>query len=104
MSEPSIGVRELMAEMNIGADGDDWGLCLSWHFAVCDVLYHMNEDIPAEWQYRHGLGCTGEDDDYQTAVTRDMVDDGTVSVKDLIDFGQFLNAWADELRERGESY
>lgn len=105
MSERTQGERDLMATLNQGHDGDEWGLCMSWFFAVAHTLYHLDE-VPAEWQYSHGL-CDGDmrdPDEFEESEIAYLMVENLVTVEDLINFGHFLDHWSDELREAGKDY
>jgi hypothetical protein len=87
------------------ADGDEWGNCLGWHFAVAHVLYHFDE-VPSEWQYNHGL-C---DDDMRDPASNDeaeliyLMEDCGITTDDLVSFGNMLNNLHDILIHEGKDY
>ena len=34
---------------------DKWGFALGQWFAIAEVAYHADADLPPEWQFRHGM-------------------------------------------------
>ena len=38
-------------------EGDLWGSAVGALFDICDALYRMDEEIPADWQYSPGMGA-----------------------------------------------
>lgn len=94
------GYQYLAGEFRVAFDGaDPWGSSMGWFFAVAETLWHRSAaDIPAEWQFGHGMGCDGSSDDYPDAVVMEMYDSGQVSDADLVRFGNVLSRYTDLLR------
>lgn len=42
-------------------DGDAWGNCMQWLFALADYMSDRGVGVPPEWQYRPGLGGADTD-------------------------------------------
>ena len=101
------GGKALAFEYSLTGDGDEWGDCMGWLFAVAHVLHHSStEPVPASWQYRDGLGCSGLDSDesYEESILIELWDSGTIDEYDLIEFGNALDVLSDALRAEGLSY
>jgi len=102
------GYQELYETATMYAgDGDVWGWGMSWFFATAHVLHHMTDtDIPAEWQYRHGIGCDGTRwrDDAETDEAASLYESGIVTDADLIAFGDVINRYLDWCRMAGRDY
>jgi hypothetical protein len=56
----SVTLEDLQFEYSL--EGDDWGSCMSWRFAIAGELYARGAPIPEEWQYRPGLHPVDLDD------------------------------------------
>lgn len=101
------GGRALAFEYSLTSDGDEWGDCMAWFFAVAHVLHHSSmEPIPAGWQYRHAPGCSSlyPLDGYEEEILVSLWDDGTIDEYDLIEFGNALSALDDALKAEGKNY
>lgn len=99
----------LVACYNLSFDGDEWGNCQAWRFAIAHLLHHMDR-CPDEWQYVHGL-CYADGLSYLEDVgddteqdIMDMLRAGLVNVLDLIEFGTMLNNLRDILELENKDY
>ncbi len=93
--------------------GDKWGSVTNFRFAISEVLYHTDNEIPDEWEFgdspMHPEGFAYWDDD-------DMVEDyieqelfysllnGYISASDLIRFGKVLYRYSHLLEKAGKDY
>lgn len=100
------GYQVLMGEFRTGDFYDAWGTTMGFFFATADVLYHETaEEIPSRWQFRHGQGCQGVDNDsYPDAMILDYLNAGDIEADDLIRFGNVLDRYAGILDAAGKSY
>ncbi len=102
-----ISVNETLIDLfDSTEDGDEWGDCMGWFFAVAHVLYHLDE-VPVEWDYNHGL-CLDYDPtdskDYDEAELQYLMAEELVTVQDLVEFGNTLNNVYYTLIEQGKDY
>ena len=45
-------INETLKNRQTTIDGDHWGNCMQWLFAICDYLtFETDECIPDEWQF-----------------------------------------------------
>lgn len=83
--------QNLKAEMAVSAgDGDPWGWCMAWWFAIAGTLYDRGEDIPREWQYGPGARQGPEPDSFEETAIRDL----EISSPALIRMGNVLTRYA----------
>ena len=104
----------VMAEVRYSWDsGDQWGTVMGWHFAVCEVLSAMDEDIPAHWEFRRGanpastLAELAEEDDaipYEDHILAGMVLAYQTTAEDLRYAGEVLHRYAHTLKRAGVDY
>lgn len=80
-------------------DGDEWGWCLGWLFAVCDtLLFDRNEEVPAHWEFRPSPMGKSSDDEWRDEVLGDM------SNSQLLYVGEVLHRYSNNLRRMGKDY
>ena len=89
---------ELKAEFAITNDGDIYGNCMAWWFAVADVLYFERDGaVPDEWEFNPGAAQEPEDT-YHVEVCREA------STDDLIAFGDRMKRLRTICAKRGWDY
>lgn len=95
---------EIKALHNISYDGDDWGHCMAFQFACADLIhFHTGGSVPEHWEYRPGLG-NGDFESWPDSELYAMVEDFTISEKDLIQAGNVFCRYAECLRKHGKDY
>lgn len=92
--------KDLQNEFKATNDGDHWGNCMQWLFAVCDYLtFETDEIVPDEWQFKPSLFGANEDDyNYQTLKELD------VPSEDVLHFGSLLIRFSELLKRKGLDY
>jgi len=92
--------KDLQNEFKATNDGDHWGNCMQWLFAVCDYLtFETDEIVPDEWQFKPSLFGANEDDyNYQTLKELD------VPSEDVLHFGSLLVRFSEMLKRKGLDY
>jgi hypothetical protein len=92
--------KDLQNEFKATNDGDHWGNCMQWLFAVCDYLtFETDEIVPDEWQFKPSLFGANEDDyNYQTLKELD------VPSEDVLHFGSLLIRFSEMLKRKGLDY
>lgn len=85
---------------------DQWGTVMMWWFGIADVLWHNTPQlITAEWQYRHGAGCNGIDrQEWPDGHIADLLDDGIISIDEMLYVGIVLTRYAGWLKLAGQDY
>lgn len=89
---------DLKHEYRLMHDGDEWGNCLSWWFAVAGEMYERGLDIPPEWQYRPSPFGGREEGLYETDVCLEASDEA------LELFGRVLCRLGERLKACGRDY
>lgn len=92
--------KDLQNEFKATNDGDHWGNCMQWLFAVCDYLtFETDEIVPDHWQFKPSLFGANEDDyNYQTLKELD------VPSEDVLHFGSLLIRFSEMLKRKGLDY
>jgi len=94
MCDATRQAADIRTEFRLRYDPHDgWGCVIGAFFEVAETLYAWGEDVPAEWEFRPGLG------EPEAAEWLDGFDADT-----LVDFGNVLDRWSDMLRARGDDY
>ena len=90
----------LKKEYKLTSDGDAWGNCMQWLFAIGDHLtFNTNIPVPAEWEFRPSpLGA--DDDSYVFQFLRE----DHVAADDVLSFGHSLIRLRDILQSQGRDY
>lgn len=98
------GLEELRKEFRMSDYRyDPWSCCLGMHFAICDVLRDVGEDIPSSWGYSPGLG--GPDtEDFGFQTLKEGLEGILWNTQDLESFGNILSRYASKLRVAGKNY
>ena len=93
------GRDALRSEIHHSWDGDDpWGSALSVGFATCEILHHTGGDVPAEVDYRPGLGGLDEES-YPDSVFLELLDNGQISHDDLAYWARVISRFLDLVPE-----
>ena len=92
--------KDLQNEFKATNDGDHWGNCMGWLFAICDYLtFETDEIVPDHWQFKPSLFGADEDDyNYQTLKELD------VPSEDVLHFGSLLIRFSEMLKRKGLDY
>lgn len=94
----------LKNEYKLTNDGDHWGNCMQWLFAICDYLtFETDECIPDEWKFRPAMGGANEDC-YCYQSLRHFAFEQFITSKDVLEFGRVLIRLRDILEHKGLSY
>jgi hypothetical protein len=96
-------IRDCIREYKASRDGDEWGNCMAWLFAIAHEMCARSLDIPDEWQFQPGAGCCAPDygrewDRWETEYC------ATVKDHVLERFGALLYRHSETLKKRGLSY
>jgi hypothetical protein len=107
------GRAALRFELALTAGDDDvYGWCTGWWFPIAEIIYAIDPDLlPTEWRFRpspslelYGLDHLEDDPDCQTARLLDMLDDGEITVDDLLYWGRALTRYGILCRVAGRAY
>jgi len=92
--------KDLKTHFQLSNDGDQWGNCMQWLFAVCDyITFEKDECVPDEWQFKPSpLGADEDDFNYQT------LKELNITSKDALHFGNLLVRLRDLLQRKGLDY
>ena len=92
--------EDLKTEFQSSNDGDHWGNCMQWLFAVCDYLtFETDERVPDNWHFKPSpFGANEDDFNYQTLKELD------VPSKDVLHFGRLLVRFSELLKRKGLDY
>jgi len=90
----------LKNEYKLTNDGDAWGNCMQWLFAICDYLtFETDECIPDEWQFKASpLGA--DDESYVFQSLKEL----SLPAREILEFGKVLIRLRDILEHKGLSY
>jgi hypothetical protein len=84
---------------------DPWGTCMMHWFGVANVLYSEFGEVPADWEFRPGMGAgeidSEESPDYQYL---ESLRAGELTENDLIYAGNVLSRWSNRLKRAGRDY
>jgi len=95
----NITYHELLAEYRlIGDDGDGYGTCMKWFFAVANELDRRNLICPDHWQYRPSPFGPEKPEDYEQEICSQATE------KALIAFGNMLERYYRLLKAAGMDY
>lgn len=89
--------RRFKEEFRWHNDGDDWGRCLSFHFALCDYMHDRCMEVPDRWRYKRGL--SSDKNECYRVFSRLRYSEST-----LIHIGDCLSRLAEILSTLGRSY
>jgi hypothetical protein len=94
----------LKNEYKLTNDGDAWGNCMQWLFAICDYLtFETDECIPDEWKFRASpMGANEDCFCYQSL--RHFAFEQEITDADVLEFGKVLIRLRDILERKGLSY
>ena len=94
----------LKNEYKLTNDGDAWGNCMQWLFAICDYLtFDTDECIPDEWKFRASLMGANEDCFCYQSL-RHFASEQEITDSDVLKFGKVLIRLRDILERKGLSY
>jgi hypothetical protein len=77
---------------------DDWGTAMEAWFECAGRMYKKNMLIPANWEYRAGLGDPCDNDSYFYSLFAHS------SKKQLTEIGNFLFRYCQMLKYQGKDY
>jgi hypothetical protein len=80
-------------------DGDAWGNCMGWRFAVAAEMWHRGLAIPSEWGYSPGMASDPRE---LETLEGETCADATDEALEL--FGAVLLRVYDKLKAAGEDY
>lgn len=91
-----------------GDRGDQWGESMGAWFDIAHALEHYDA-VPFDWEYRdspicHGLEPHPSGQNDQAIMLTEWLDDGTVTVDDLVTAGNVLNRYIRLLKHQGRDY
>ena len=90
----------LKHEFRATNDGDPWGNCMQWLFAICDYLtFETDECIPDAWQFRPAMGGADEES-YVFQSLKEL----SLPDQEILEFGKVLIRLRDILEHKGLSY
>lgn len=99
---PSVNgrVADIIQDMELFCDGDDWGETLEFMFSVCEILYSRGTVyLPDEWKFKAGVfGCFPDTEQYSVAMLIEEPDDV------LLALGWQLRKRLLELKQQGKDY
>lgn len=82
-----------------GSDnGDAWGRCMTWWFALADYMYDHDMVIPDEWEFRHGLSSDVDSFEYS------LLDEEGMTASECRRFGNALSRLARRIKSVGRDY
>ena len=85
-------------------DGDNWGQCMSFHFAIAGTIYRNDGNVPAEWQYKPGLFTYEPPKEWPDNEIETMLTDNDVTMPELIEAGNIFSRYSDILKAQGQDY
>ena len=90
----------LKHEFRATNDGDAWGNCMQWLFAICDYLtFETDECVPDEWHFKPSpFGAYEESYVFQSLKQLSLPD------REILEFGKVLIRLRDILEHKGLSY
>jgi hypothetical protein len=92
-------ITDLKFEFKMTSDGDNWGNCMVWLFAIADYQTEFADGPPEAWEFRQSpLGANVEDYTYQTLL--EIEPDTDV----LGAFGDLLWRYREKLLTAGQDY
>lgn len=92
--------KVLKDEYKLTNDGDPWGNCMQWLFAVCDYLtFETDECVPNEWHFR-ASPCGSDEKSYVFQSLKEL----SLPDQEILEFGKVLIRLRDILEKKGLSY
>lgn len=85
-------------------DGDDWGQCMAFRFAIAGTIYRNGGDIPQSWVYQPGVFEAEPPQDWPEVEIEEMFQSGLISMEDLIQAGEVFKRYSDILEAQGKDY
>ena len=98
MKNEPYDIDAIKCEFRLGNDGDTWGTCSAWLFAVADALtFHFDESVPDDWGFRPSpMGADEDSHEYQFLICCDC--------SAVIEFGDMLWRLRGILKSQGRDY
>lgn len=92
-------LKQLRSSYRDFSDGDEWGNCISWLFAIADwCTDHTDDYPPEEWEFKQGVSGSDKDDPkYQELEAVD----NAAAIKE---FGDKLFVLRSKLIKQGKDY
>ena len=89
--EPRNHIPQLLRdEYRDTHDGDAYGQCMAFWFAIADILESESTiGAPAEWEFRQSP-CGADTDSYPYQIIKPLLDSGALTIADLEHFGNVL--------------
>jgi len=101
LCEDRTAYAALRAEMAADSgDGDPWGWCMGWWFAIAGTLHDRGETVPAAWHYRPSPFGGVDPDDFNASLIAEL---DTTSPA-LVHAGNVLSRYAERCRRAGRDY
>jgi hypothetical protein len=103
------GYQVIENNFDMTDDGDKWANVRSWHYAIAEVMYHNEMDIPASWGFEdspmhNDVEWTFSPQEYNVEVLRELLEEDEVDETDLRDFGERLHHLTQRMIKAGEDY
>lgn len=103
------GFQLMLDEYHMSDDGDEWGNTRQWFYAVAEVMFHNQMDIPVNWDFEDSpmhadTEWTFSVEDPQTEILRELLQDDNVDELELRIFGDFLVRISRKLIKAGKDY
>lgn len=92
-----MNIKDLKHEFKMSCDGDAWGNCMDYAFALCDVLIDMGYQPPDYWKFKQGVGGTDSE-----AFGYEVL--AMYNIDELLYFSKILYHYKNYLERKGKSY
>lgn len=95
-----VTYQDLCHEFRLTNDGDSWGTCMAWLFAIADYqMFELDVGPDPQWEFRPSpMGPNTESFEYQALVELEPAQDV------LERFGASLWRLSSILKEHGKDY
>ena len=96
--------KEIKNLWAISHDGDDWGQCMSFWFAIAGTVYRHNGITPREWQFTPGLSADKTPTEWPDSEIDAMFTNDEITMNDLVKSGNVFARYANILKAQGTAY